>query len=133
MPEHIDLIKLRDEKHLKNYKNKIATFATMGLCYTLIVDNEIICCSGIVSPHTGVAEAWLVAGENFDKHGMIISKTIKNFLKWTQPFYHRFQMSVLEDFDEAIRFAEFLGFEKEGLMRNFDSDGNNYYLYAKVI
>jgi len=133
IPEHIDLMELRDEKHMKNYKDKIANYATMGLAYTLVVDDEIVCCAGIVSPHAGIAEAWLVAGKNFDKHGTVISRTIKNFLKWTQPFYHRYQMSVLEGFEDAERFAEFLGFEKEGLMRKFDSEGNNYFMYARVV
>jgi len=130
--EHIDLIELREGQDISDYRDRISVFVTMGLAYTLVVDGKIVCCSGIVSPHKGVAEAWLIAGKGFEEHGMTIGRTIKRFLDWTQPFYHRYQMSVKVGFDEAADFAVFLGFEREGIMKKFDSAGNDYYLYARI-
>lgn len=130
--DHIDLIDLRDGQDIRDYKDRIAVYATMGHAYTLVVDNKIICCSGIINSHQGVAEAWVIAGKDFEKHGMVISRTIKGFLDLVQPFYHRFQMSVLVGFEDAEKFAEFLGFEKEGIMRKFDSAGKDYTLYSRI-
>ena len=45
---------------------------------------------------------------------------------------HRIVMSVQEDFEEGIRWAEALGFEREGLMRKHGPTKLNHYLYARV-
>jgi hypothetical protein len=35
-------------------------------------------------------------------------------------------------FKEGIRFAEWLGLEREGLMKNWGFDGSDQYLYARI-
>ena len=132
MPEHVDLIDLREDCNIQDYKDRIEALTTIGLSYTLAIDNRIICCAGIITPHPKVAECWTLASKEFDQHGMFVARSIKGFLEWVQPFYHRFQMSVREDHPEAQKFAEFLGFEREGLMHKFDTEGNNYWLYARI-
>ena len=37
-----------------------------------------------------------------------------------------------KDFKEGIRFAEWLGLEREGLMKNWGFDGSDQYLYARI-
>lgn len=132
MPEHVDLMDLRDDCNIKDYKNRIQALTTIGLSFTFVKDNEIIFCAGIITPHAKVAECWTLMSKDFDEHGMFAARSIKGFLDWVQPFYHRFQMSVKEDFPEAQKFAEFLGFKKEGLMRKFDTEGNDYWLYSRI-
>jgi RimJ/RimL family protein N-acetyltransferase len=46
---------------------------------------------------------------------------------------HRVQAACRADWPEAVRFAEFLGFENEGLMRSYGVDGRDYFRYARVI
>ena len=46
---------------------------------------------------------------------------------------HRLETTIIEGHDISQNWAERIGFEQECLMRKFDADGNNYYLYARII
>ena len=44
----------------------------------------------------------------------------------------RVQSAIRKDFTEGQRFAEWLGLEKEGLMRKWGFDGSDQYMYARL-
>ena len=44
----------------------------------------------------------------------------------------RVQTGIRKDFKEGIRFAEWLGLEREGLMKNWGFDGSDQYLYGDM-
>jgi len=44
----------------------------------------------------------------------------------------RLQTSVKEEFKTGVRFAEWLGLKKEGLMHKYGPDKTNYYRMAKI-
>jgi len=44
----------------------------------------------------------------------------------------RVQTAVRKDFIEGQKFAEWLGLEKEGLMRKWGFDGSDQYMYARL-
>ena len=46
--------------------------------------------------------------------------------------YHRIQAMVRSDFVAGLRFAKWMGFEPEGIMRQFDTDKNDYVRLAKL-
>jgi hypothetical protein len=127
--EHIGLMDLREGQCID--KNSYIC-SDLGLAYTLVADDVIICCAGVVNQRPKVGECWLIASAHFNEYKYLICKTIKNFLKMVDTFYHRLQMSVKVDFKEAQQFAEYLGFECEGLMRKFDINGADYFLYGRV-
>ena len=37
-----------------------------------------------------------------------------------------------QDFQQGIRFAEWLGLEREGLMKKWGFDGSDQYMYARI-
>lgn len=45
----------------------------------------------------------------------------------------RAQMTVRSDYEAGMRFARFLGFVPEALMKKYGQDGSDYWLYAKVM
>jgi hypothetical protein len=45
---------------------------------------------------------------------------------------HRIASEPHVDDDRAYRFAEWLGFENEGIMRKYGVDGGDYYRMARV-
>ena len=47
--------------------------------------------------------------------------------------YHRIQASVRADFKAGVRFAEFLGFQAEGVMRKFDVAKTDYIRMARIL
>ena len=47
--------------------------------------------------------------------------------------YQRIQASISVKDAKAKRFAEWLGFENEGIMKKYGPDGSDYYRYARVM
>jgi hypothetical protein len=45
----------------------------------------------------------------------------------------RLQTSVKADFWHGQKFAKWMGFETEGLMKNYGPDGSDYIRYARII
>ena len=45
----------------------------------------------------------------------------------------RIQASVHTTDEQSIKFAEWMGFENEGLMKKFGPDGADYYRFARVV
>jgi hypothetical protein len=46
--------------------------------------------------------------------------------------FYRLQMAIDAAILERSRWAEYLGFFKEGLMKAYDTEGRDHYLYARV-
>ena len=44
---------------------------------------------------------------------------------------HRLQTTVKADYEIGHKFAQWLGLEKEGLMKKY-LDDNDYYLYSRI-
>jgi len=133
--EHLELIIPREKQCVQDdYVERGGEIGLLGIGYTIIDSDIIIGCGGVVDMHDGVGEVWTVIGEAFTgyKAERTVYSTCKKFINMLDPFYHRLQMCVKADFEEAQRFAEHLGFENEGVMRKFDSQGRDYIRYSKV-
>ncbi len=46
--------------------------------------------------------------------------------------FQRVEAYVDPEFPQAIKWAEMLGFEREGLMKRFTPSGQDQYLYART-
>ena len=105
-----------------------------GLSFTLWADNSIVLCGGITPMWDGVAEGWVIASKRIYDHKIKSVSAIKKRLDLlcTNNNIWRLQTSVKEDFKVGIRFAEWLGLKKEGLMRMYGPDKTNYYRMAKI-
>lgn len=44
----------------------------------------------------------------------------------------RVEVTVKEGYNEAVRLVEMIGFEKEGLLRKYGPNGENYLMYSRV-
>jgi hypothetical protein len=129
---HLDLMDLRAGQYVCSANSNVDLYEDMGPCFTLFIDNKPVCAAGIVNSMPKVGECWLIASKDFEKNYVIIAKAINRFLDSMDYFYHRLQMSVKTDFAKACRFAEFLGFQQEGVMRQLDVDKNDYFLYSRI-
>ena len=105
-----------------------------GLSFTLWADNNIVLCGGITPMWDGVAEGWVIASKRIYDHKIKSVSAIKKRLDLlcTNNNIWRVQTSVKEDFEVGIRFAEWLGLKKEGLMLKYGPDKTNYYRMAKI-
>ena len=105
-----------------------------GLSFTLLADDNIVLCGGITPLWNGVAEGWIIASKRIYQHKIKSVKSIKRRLDLlcTNNNIWRLQTSVKENFDTGVRFAEWLGLKKEGLMQKYGPDGTNYFRMAKI-
>ena len=103
--------------------------------YTLLDGEEIIVCGGVHMMWTGVGEGWLVMSkEAYEKPITVARYTHRLFdtIMGDNAMW-RVQASVHTNDEQSVRFAEWLGFEIEGVMKKFGPDGTNYFRMARVM
>ena len=100
------------------------------------MDGDVVLATGGVHPMwEGVGEAWLLVG----KEGYNKPKTVARYTDML--FQHiqeehklfRIQASVSVLDLTANRYAQWLGFQKEGIMKKNGPDGTDYVRYARLM
>lgn len=101
-----------------------------------VSDGLIIGCGGFLVMWPGVADGWVIFRKIIEQEyrrdayaailGMLAVQIKKHGI-W------RIQATVRTDFPAGIKYAEGLGFVREGLMRKYGPDGSDRYLYALVM
>ena len=114
-------------------KNRI-DFPLAGLSFTLLDNNIPICSGGIIPSWLGNAQGWVISSKRIFKNKIKAARLIKERtdLLCANNKIWRIQTAVKADFKIGIRFAEFLGFNKEGLMVGYGPDKTDYYLMARI-
>ena len=117
-----------------SFKENRIDFAMAGLAFTLLDDNVPICSGGIVPTWLGNAQGWVISSKRIFRNKIKASRLIKQRtdLLCANNKIWRLQTAVKADFKIGIRFAEFLGFNKEGLMVGYGPDKTDYYLMARI-
>jgi len=103
--------------------------------YTGMEGDTVLATGGVHRMWQGVGEAWLLVGkEGYDKPRTVAKYTdyiFQHILEEHEMF--RIQASVSAIDPVANRYAQWLGFEKEGIMRKYGLDGSDYIRYARVM
>lgn len=128
--------------NLNDDKNRpaiqISTFSdevvVKNLAFTGVLNGKIIASGGIYPMWNGVGEAWFVGSNSILNHPILITKTIKKYLKDLMNLnnFHRVQAFVRKDWNEAKRWIEVVGMQQEGIVRSFSPDGRDHILYARI-
>ena len=116
------------------FKENRIDFAGAGLAYTLLDNNVPICSGGVIPTWLGNAQGWVISSKRIFRNKIKASRLIKERtdLLCANNKIWRLQTAVKADFKIGIRFAEFLGFNKEGLMVGYGPDKTDYYLMARI-
>jgi len=116
-----------------SYTNNRLDMAIPGLSFTLMLNETPIVSGGIIPIWTGVAEGWVLSSKHIFDYKIKAASSVKKRLDYlcTNNKIIRLQTAVKEKFFIGIRFAEWLGLEKEGLMKYYGLDGTNYWRMAK--
>jgi len=138
-PEHLDELLAGDMDNLARKSFGVAgdfaqSLDVPGMAFTAIEDGYLIASGGIQPLWKGVGEGWFVASTNMPKKKLNIIRMIKdNFdVIIDDNSLFRVQAGVRSDWPAAMRFAEFFGFEHEGIMRKYGPDGQDYYRMARI-
>ncbi len=106
-----------------------------GPSFTLYDKNgHIGCIVGGCQVWNGVARIWAVTTPYLDEHPVGYTRTVLALLKWGVRHYniHRAEMTVKADYQAGIRWAKLMGFEAEGLLRNYGCDKSDYLLFGRL-
>ena len=117
-----------------NFTENRIDFALAGLSFTLLHNNNPLCSGGIVPLWNGVAEGWVISSKRIFKNRIKASRLIKKRtdLLCAANKIWRLQTAVKSNFKTGLRFAEFLGFKNEGLMKAYGPDKTDYYRMARI-
>ena len=117
-----------------NFTENRIDFALVGLSFTLLHNNNPVCSGGIVPLWNGVAEGWVISSKRIYKERIRASRLIRKRtdLLCAANKIWRLQTAVKSNFKTGLRFAEFLGFKNEGLMRAYGPDKTDYYRMARI-
>jgi len=125
--EHLSLLDV-DGEDIK-YLNFDISKIPKPIAFTLLVDNQPVGCGGVAPVIPGVGECWVVIG---DVKVFTLCRYLKGIIDKSFSTYHRLQMMIREDNKVNLRFAEYLGFKKEGVQECYDLSCNNYIRMAKL-
>ena len=131
--EHVQHIKLMFDLSEDGRKALVEHKDIRG--YTLFEEDVVLGIGGVHNIWNGVGEAWLLLGkEAFARPRTVARHTVNMFDHMQEEHkYQRIQASIAVNDAKAKRFAEWLGFQNEGIMRKYGPDGSDYYRYARVM
>ena len=117
-----------------SYEENRIDAAVAGMAYTLLLNNQPIVSGGIFPLWNGVCEGWVISSKRIFGVKIKAAKLIRHRtdILCAANKVWRLQTTVKANFKMGLRFAEFLGFKNEGLMRGYGPDKSDYYRMAKV-
>lgn len=109
--------------------------AKQELSYTALNGHRVLGCGGLSPIWIGRALGWVVLAEGLTYRDLLFVHRAALGLLWTWqhlPDFRRIEASIRETFKEGHHWATMLGFRPEGLMRQYDPQGQDYRLYARI-
>lgn len=105
-----------------------------GKTVCVLFNGKPILAGGVMNLWHSVGEAWIVIAPEAAESGYRTAKSVREYfdLIILAGCFRRVQCAVRSDFDVGIKFAKFLKFEEEGLMKKYDQDGFDYIRFARI-
>ncbi len=106
-----------------------------GPAVSFFFGRRILACAGVSLLWPGVGEGWLMLSSEGAREVRAIYAVSRALVdRWIKVCnLRRLQCAVRADQPRSIRFAEWLGFQREGLMRCYGPGAVDHYMYAKVV
>jgi RimJ/RimL family protein N-acetyltransferase len=104
------------------------------LAFTGLINDKVIAAAGMKRIWGNVAEGWFIGKKEVWNYPITIAKAVKQNIDYlaTSNNIKRLQTAVRADFEIGIRFAKWLGFTNEGLMKNYGFDDTDHYRFARI-
>ena len=104
------------------------------LALTGWINVQVIAAAGMKRIWGDVAEGWFIAKNDVWNYPITIAKAVKQNIDYlaTSNKIKRLQTAVRSDFGIGIRFAKWLGFTNEGLMKSYGFDGADHYRMSRI-
>jgi hypothetical protein len=107
---------------------------TNSVGFTVLEDEKILGCGGMIMQWPGVGLMWLMATKEFRRRPRTLLKISNDILQRIRSklSIHRFQVYVDPAEPRHVRFVEALGFTFEGRMIQHTVDRKDHLLYART-
>lgn len=136
---HLNFMPPREsERHILEREPDMHELRMRGPAWTLWTgrwNTEPIGAAGIIIFRKGVGEAWLRGSTRMAQWPMAAARYTRRMLGQAMAAngLHRVQITVRMTDARAIRFALWLGFELEGVMRGAGEDSEDHYLMMSIV
>jgi hypothetical protein len=107
-----------------------------GLCQSgcgcaMVENDQPVMIGGVVPVWPGRGLAWFAAAPDpLLAHWLRAARFTRSLLASLPQ--RRIETTISANYPEGCRWAEALGFDREGLMRGFGEDGKDFWLYARI-
>lgn len=101
-----------------------------GPAYSLVDGDAVLATAGLIEQWEGRAVGWALISAESGAHFLKIHKAVLRTM--TIHPYRRIETAVACDFPQGHRWANMLGFEREGRMRSYTPDGRDCDLYSRI-
>lgn len=138
VPAHLHYMNMKPEQlpsaRAVSMDHMLEMQSRLGLAVTALVHGKPVAIFGCIMLWTGVAELWSIISDDARRYPKQLTLVAKGFadISAQSLSLHRLQLTVRSDEPRALRWAEYLGFEIEGLMRKYSPDGADTYILARV-
>lgn len=141
LPFHIDHLDNLDNIEsyvqmlgLETFKAQIAGQASRGPVITAFLYGKPVAVFGCGLLWNGVAEVWSLLSEQSKRYPIAMIRASKAFLDicWITFNLHRLQISVKTSDNVAMRFAQALKFEPEGIMAKYSPAQEDFTLFRRL-
>ena len=137
--EHFDQVELKEELAFKSLligdpQIRLNILAQSGNGLVILYDGEILGYMGYYVLWPGVCEIWAMPSIRVNKYPKTYLATVKECIDKTfkeKTEYHRFQVTCPDNayYDKWIGF---LGMTCEGILRQYDTERNDYKIWSRV-
>lgn len=137
--EHLELFDWRDEERKmynvgSEFVNALLMAEKKGECFTAMHDGRIIVIGGIIPNSAKTGYAFTLFSKHADKAPISAAKTVRRmFGRMVEDMgLHRVTTYNLVEATAHHKWCEWLGFEREGIIKKFDDEGKDYVQYGRV-
>jgi hypothetical protein len=133
-PGHIMLLGTPQEGWITDPMQTFGAQARAGLATTLLINGRVACCGGVARLWPGLGEAWMLPAELARTEPLALTRRAKRFIASSMDALtlHRVQCFCKTLDHRAVRWAPALGFQREGTLRRYGADGDDYEVFAIV-
>lgn len=132
-PDHLDRLDIQDAQRGTFPAGDPAYALSLikaGPCWSVFVGDSVVACGGLCIQWEGRGVAWAIISKGAPL--VPVTRSVLHVLN-QHGIPRRVECFVDVSFREGVRWAEMLGFQREGLMRAFSPDGRDHLLFARVV
>ena len=120
-------------RSVPNFRDMLRQYQETGNAKTAMMGGKIICCFGYVELWRGVAEMWMLTSNHIETHPVAATRGAQRHINRiaTEAKLKRLQITVDVTHVVAMRWADALKFNREGVLRQYGADGADYMMFAR--